>query len=209
MEMEPFSTLINAFAQEVKTAYSLLEPSLAEADFDLQRMVQEENWPSILHKLKMFNEGNLFSDALKVHLAQAEEMQRQYEQLRWKITLAEMSERELQIIGECLSAAANGPFFSDREFSTLFGLERRKVAEIASTWPAVNSLDVATGHVDQAINNTFIWLFWYPHELMKRWAEYVSATPRESYDLYQHWRKLTGRKNNQEAGKAEFFYDLQ
>lgn len=207
--MQSFNPFETAFSQEVKSALALLDSSLAEADFDLQRMVQEENWSSILHKLKMFNEGNLFSDALKVHLAQAEEMQRQYEHLRWKITLAEMSERELQIIGECLSAAANGPFFPDREFSTLFGLERRKVAEIASTWPAVNSLDVVTGHVDQAINNTFIWLFWYPHKLMKRWTEYISATPSESNDLYQHWRKLTGRKNNQEAGNAEFFYDLE
>lgn len=207
--MDPFTELENSFAQVVKSASALLDPSLTEADFDLQHLIVEENWSPLLYKLKKLNEWNLLSEALKEHIKRAEEIQKQQERLRWKIILAEMSEREVQIIGECLSAAANGPFFPDWEFATLFGLQRDKVAEIASTWPVISPHEIDAGVADQAINNTFIWLFWYPHKLMKRWTEYISATPRESYDLYQRWRHLTGRKNNQETGKAEFFYDLE
>lgn len=207
--MEPFSDLEEAFAQEVKSAYSLLDASLAEADFDLQRIVQEGNWFAVLHQLKMFSESNTFADALQKHIAQADEIKRRHERLRWEVVMMRMSENEKQLIGECLVAAAHGPFFPDWEFSILFGLQRGKVVEIASAWPIVNSVDVEGGTVDQAINNAFVWLLWYPHKLMERWAEYISVPPRECYDLYNRWRQLTGRKNHRSAGKAEFFYNLQ
>ena len=36
-----------------------------------------------------------------------------------------------RVIGECLRAAVNGPFFPDWEFSTLFGLTRDEVRAVA------------------------------------------------------------------------------
>lgn len=207
--MEPFSDLEEAFAQEVKSAYSLLDASLAESNFDLQRIVQEGNWFAVLHQLKMFSESNTFADALQKHIAQADEIKRRHERLRWEVVMMRMSENEKQLIEECLVAAATGPFFPDWEFSSLFGLQREDVVEIASTWPLVSSVDIEAGTVDQAVNNAFVWLLWYPHRLMGQWTEYISVSPRECYDLYNHWRQLTGRKNHQNIGKAEFFYNLE
>ncbi len=42
-----------------------------------------------------------------------------------------LSETDKAVIGQALRAAADGPFFPDREFHTLFGLERSDVRATA------------------------------------------------------------------------------
>jgi hypothetical protein len=49
--------------------------------------------------------------------------------------LERLSRQESNIVGEALRAAADGPFFPDWEFSTLFGLKREEVRRIANEWP--------------------------------------------------------------------------
>jgi len=48
-----------------------------------------------------------------------------------------LDQREIQLIGDCLLAAADGPFFEDWEYATLFGLDRAEVTRIAGEWPRV------------------------------------------------------------------------
>lgn len=55
-----------------------------------------------------------------------------------------------EVILQCLLAAADGPFFPDWEFSTLFGFEREEIRRTASTWP---DTDDGAEHGD-AINAT-------------------------------------------------------
>jgi hypothetical protein len=47
-----------------------------------------------------------------------------------------ISDEDAKIIGQCLRAASDGPFFPDWEFHTLFGLEREEVAAVAASWPS-------------------------------------------------------------------------
>ena len=49
--------------------------------------------------------------------------------------LERLTQAESKIVGEVLRAAANGPFFPDWEFHTLFGLERDQVRQVAVAWP--------------------------------------------------------------------------
>ncbi len=67
---------------------------------------------------------------------------------------------EVDVMGRCLRAAADGPFFEDREFSTLFGLSRSEVRLVAERWPDVDRSDTA---VDAAITNSMVNLLGYPH----------------------------------------------
>ena len=70
-----------------------------------------------------------------------------------------LNSEQIRIVGECLLAAAYGPFFPDGEFDTLFGLTRSQVVAVADQWPVV--LDTAE-HTDHAIHNAFNNLTGYP-----------------------------------------------
>lgn len=70
-----------------------------------------------------------------------------------------MNEKQVQVIGECLDAAASGRFFEDWEFQTLFGLERAEFAFIAAAWPHVNQKGES---VNLTIHNSFVNLIGFP-----------------------------------------------
>ena len=40
------------------------------------------------------------------------------------MSVADLSEREQAVVHDCLRAAAEGPFFAEREFGALFGMAR-------------------------------------------------------------------------------------
>jgi hypothetical protein len=74
------------------------------------------------------------------------------------LNLDALSSDEIALIGKCLSAAANGPFFPDEEFGTIFGLTRDEVRNAALFWPAVPSREAERAVVG-SLNN----LSGYPH----------------------------------------------
>ncbi len=88
------------------------------------------------------------------------------------MALDDLSEAYRKVVSECLHASANGPFFADWEFHTLFGLERSRVAEIASRWPDVDDSD---DDVRLAINNAMNNLLGYPHGLESVWSDHISV----------------------------------
>ena len=53
-----------------------------------------------------------------------------------------MDDDDIKMIGQCLRAAVDGPFFPDREFSTLFGFSRDELRHIADRWPDENGRTV-------------------------------------------------------------------
>ena len=63
--------------------------------------------------------------------------------------LANLDEREREVVRECLRAAVDGPFFPDWEFSTIFGLTRDEVKQVLRSWPELNEADES---VVRAIN---------------------------------------------------------
>ena len=70
-----------------------------------------------------------------------------------------------------LHAAADGPFFPDGEFHTLFGLDRSEVRKIADEWPkcSASAEDVTT-----AVNNSLNNLLGYPHSEDAVWPQWIS-----------------------------------
>jgi hypothetical protein len=88
------------------------------------------------------------------------------------------SDEETRVIGECLRAAAEGPFFDDEEYHALFGLTREEVARVATQWPHVSMEDET---VQLAVANAMVNLVGYPHGEEAAWSRYISV-PRDEVD---------------------------
>src|SRR5213594_874541 len=90
--------------------------------------------------------------------------------------LASLTEREKQIVFECLRAASEGPFFPDWEFGTLFGLQRDGVRRITA---AIPDIDDSSKEVSLAINNAMGNLIGYPHHQEAAWSQFISVPEEE------------------------------
>jgi hypothetical protein len=95
------------------------------------------------------------------------------------MSLETLDDRERELVGQCLRAAASGPFFPDWEFSTLFGLERGEMLAIAQRWPSSADWEFA----EVAVNNALVNLLGYPHGCDAVWEEWISAPPERLRDL--------------------------
>src|SRR3954462_5885611 len=90
-----------------------------------------------------------------------------------KMSLANLDERERDVIRQCLEATVNGPFFPEWEFGTIFGLERNEVRQVLLSWP---DLDEADESVVRAINNSFNNLLGYPAKNKQElWPKFISV----------------------------------
>jgi len=94
------------------------------------------------------------------------------------------STSDIQVFRESLVAAARGPFFSDREFHTLFGLHRAEVESITNTFSSTTPL---TGDVALALNNSMNNLIGYPHGQEAAWSRWLSVTPAELQVILSRW----------------------
>ena len=110
--------------------------------------------------------------------------------------IKQLNETERLIIGECLRAAAEGPFFRDEgaddpywEFHSLFGLEREELAQIAVAWPNVEGQDESVG---LAVNNCLNNLLGYPHCHAKEWSSFISVSVDEVAAVFERWRMVQG-----------------
>lgn len=99
--------------------------------------------------------------------------------------MADLTFGEQRTVGECLRAAADGPFIPDGEFETLFGVTRVEVRSIADQWPAV---DASSKIVAMSVNNSMLHLLYYPHRQWDAWEEYSTASPDEVERVYKKWR---------------------
>lgn len=105
-----------------------------------------------------------------------------------------LSEHEIQILYECVYAAAHGPFFVCKssagdlygEIHPLFGLTIDELQDVADHWPNV---DMESEEVNLAINNSINNLLWYPHRASQEtWAQYISTSPQELAQIFLKWR---------------------
>ncbi len=93
-------------------------------------------------------------------------------------------ESDTDVIGQCLRAAVEGPFFPDWEFSILFGFDRDEFRRIAERWPAWDDEVEQADAVNAALNN----LLSYPHDRWDSWHEYIGSVPSEVARVYARWR---------------------
>lgn len=107
------------------------------------------------------------------------------------MSLANLDEKEREVVRECLRATVEGPFFPDWEFETLFGLERGEVRQILLSWPALNEADDS---VVRAINNSFNNLLGYPLGIEREgWPKFISVSDAELSRIFDKWRERTPR----------------
>jgi hypothetical protein len=109
------------------------------------------------------------------------------EGLRSYMDLDSLSDVDKAILGQALRAAADGPFFPDWEFHTLFGLERRKVRAIADAWPEPTA---SSDDVETAVNNSLNNLLGYPHQQDAVWSQWVSVDRHQLNKLFNRLRGL-------------------
>lgn len=101
------------------------------------------------------------------------------------MALIDLTQKEREIVAECLRAAATGPFFDDDDFHILFGLTRNEVKTIISEFPNIDDSDKLT---KRAINNSFNNLIGFPHRKEKVWDEYISVSPAELERIFKKWK---------------------
>lgn len=108
------------------------------------------------------------------------------------IRLDRLTPVDSRVVGEVLRAAAEGPFFDDDVFHTLFGLHRADVREIAVAWP-VPLVRLET--VAVAVNNAFNNLLGYPHHRDDVWAEWISVDRPTLNALFERLRGRGGERH--------------
>jgi hypothetical protein len=103
--------------------------------------------------------------------------------------LERLSKRDSQTVGELLRAPADGPFFPDWEFHTLFGLDRDQVRKIADDWPLATA---PPENVVLAVNNSINNLLGYPHRKNNAWGKWISVDQNTIRDLFDRLRGQPG-----------------
>jgi hypothetical protein len=103
--------------------------------------------------------------------------------------LQQMLDSDKALVGQVLRAAAEGPFFPDWEFHSLFGLTRKEVRSFADAWPNV---DLESADVALAINNALNNLLGYPHSEDAVWSQWISVDRTQLDQLLSRLRNATG-----------------
>jgi hypothetical protein len=99
-----------------------------------------------------------------------------------------LSADERALIGRCLRAAVEGPFFDEAEFPTLIGVTRTEARRLAFAWPTVSHTDET---VASAVNNMLLNLFGYPHGDEAAWAQLIGVSQSEIRGVWAKWRAST------------------
>jgi hypothetical protein len=101
------------------------------------------------------------------------------------MSLQALNDTEKQVVFDCLHAAANGPFFPDWEFHTLFGLHRHEVAQIVAALPDIDDSDEL---VSLTIHNAMGNLLGYPHGQAAAWRQFISVPEEEVERIFEKWK---------------------
>jgi hypothetical protein len=101
------------------------------------------------------------------------------------MALEHCTEEDRQIIGRCLRASVEGPFFDEWEFQTLFGITRAQVAQVLKAWPAVDGRDK---NVDLAVHNSLGQLLGYPHREKEAWEQYIAMPKERVRETLRRWK---------------------
>jgi hypothetical protein len=109
--------------------------------------------------------------------------------------LANLDDKERDVVRECLRAAADGPFFPDWEFSIIFGLERSEVKAVLLSWP---DLDETDENVTVAISNSINNLLGYPTpNKAALWQNFISVSYNELSTILDKWKGRTPRSGRE------------
>lgn len=99
------------------------------------------------------------------------------------MALENLTDEEKDLVRRCLVACADGPFFEDAEFATLFGMTRDELRAVIgrAPWPAPAAREVVV-----AISSAFGNLLGHPHRRDEQLAEH-GVTRAQIEQLSQRW----------------------
>ncbi len=100
------------------------------------------------------------------------------------MSVADLSEREQAVVHDCLRAAAEGPFFAEREFGALFGMARAELRSVLRAWPRVDRSD---GTVGLAISNAIANLLNQGQTMPEERRRWVPASDEEIVAVLGKW----------------------
>lgn len=89
------------------------------------------------------------------------------------MALRDLSGEEADIVGQCLWAAVEGPFFPDWEFQTLMGVSREDVRALARKWQSGGCGDEDADTIVNVLNN----IVGYPHGEEAAWSSFITVKP--------------------------------
>ena len=115
-------------------------------------------------------------------------------------TLAELSTEDHRILAAAMLLAADSPLFPDRNFRTLFGVEREELRYTANNWPHV---DLTSQNVHCAVLNSLNHLVGYPHGQEDTVREILGVDGSALIALYRRIAPMLGRRGDGE-GYASF-----
>src|SRR5215470_15299961 len=99
--------------------------------------------------------------------------------------LESLSGEEREVLRRAMVAAAEGPYFPDWEFQTLFGVTRAEVSDVVRARPR---LDESHDVFRQAINNALVHLIHYPHGQTVRLERELGVATARLEGIFAKWR---------------------
>jgi hypothetical protein len=103
------------------------------------------------------------------------------------MNLDSLSDVDKAVLGKVLRAAADGPFFPDWKFQTLFGLGGGEVRAIVDAWPKPTA---SAEKVGIALNNSLGNLLGYPHHQDAAWSQWLPVDRDQLNELFVRLRGL-------------------
>ena len=98
-------------------------------------------------------------------------------------------DQDLQdVLGRCLVAAADGPFFTDEELRASFGRSRESMQVVAGMWPRMNLAapdlrDLLSGVVDELVRRG--------DPASRAWSEWIAAPPQKLEAAVEVFRRVS------------------
>lgn len=105
-----------------------------------------------------------------------------------KVLRRKLDEDLVDVLGRCLSAAADGPFFSDAELESLFGRSRESMQVIAGMWPRMN---LAAPDLRELLTRTVEELTRRADSTPRPWDEWIGASPEKIETAVEVFRRVS------------------
>jgi hypothetical protein len=105
-----------------------------------------------------------------------------------KVLRRKLDEDVIELLGKCLSAAAQGPFFTDAELKALLGRSRESMLVVAGMWPRMN---LAAPDLRELIDRIVRELTLREDVDSARWREWLAASPEKLEAAAEVFRRVS------------------
>jgi hypothetical protein len=104
-----------------------------------------------------------------------------------KVLRRKLDEDLQALLGRCLVAAAEGPFFTDAELESLFGRSRESMQVVAGMWPRMN---LAAPELGELLGRVVDELLGHAESDADAWRTWVGASPKKLEAAVEVFRRV-------------------